>query len=435
MKPRARSRLLATLIMAGTAAGVWACGAVVPEGERSFRDGGDDGEVLPDGRVIVGFDACAACVDDGFGFDAEPPFDGDFFDGDNFDSGFDSEPFDGEFFDVEPFDGGFFDGDDGDPGDGDFFDSEPAPDAGPPWNGGAPVTLAAGEQPVSLAIDTANVYWENNGGAVADCPLSGCPNNTPTFLVGGGGGFFSESIAAGSSIAFFAVSGSVDSCASGGCSFTPAPYWTEPEFDEGGAGDAGGGFVNDIISDSTNLYFTDGLSVYSCPIASTCSSPTALLTTGSGAFEQLAVNAGDVFYVNDDTATPSLHAVPITGGATRLVCKSDLLWDINSIVASSAYVYFTTGDDSSSIYQCPAAGGGKPTVFASDEFPYGLAADGANLYWTNNANPGVIGTCPLGPACMGSRTVASGQDNPAAIAVNATAVYWTTTTAIRSATK
>jgi len=108
---------------------------------------------------------------------------------------------------------------------------------------------------------------------------------------------------------------------------------------------------------------------------------------------------------------------------------------VESMVVTPGYVYFTTGDDPSSIYQCAAAGGGSPAVYATDDQPYGLAADGANLYWTNDISPGNVVTCALGATCDSPRTVASNQSSPQAVAVNATSVYWTTSSAVYRATK
>ncbi len=448
MRPRAKSRWIAALAVAGLVGGGWACGSIAPDGPNSKDRGEGDAMTFPPGTIPeAGFPFEGFEFDGGRGFpfgDGEVGFDARFFDREAFQDGndffedgndlADRNVFDGGFED----DGGFFEDDSGF-----FFDSGP-PDAGPPWDGGAPVTIASGEQePVALALDGTNVYWENSGGTVLACPLAGCPNNVPTLLAFNGQSFFdsSESMAAGSSTAFFLGVSAIDSCPSGGCGLAPKTYWSPVPSDAGLDAsqedfDAGIASPRGVVSDSTSLYFTDGTTVYSCPIASTCSSPKTLFSTPFDSVGSLAVGAGQVYFVeNGEAAEGGILAVPIGGGATaRVVCKSSLLFDVNSIVASGSYVYFTSGDDSSSIYECPA-GGGTATIFASDEFPFALAADSANLYWTNADGAGVIGTCPLGATCTGSRTVASNQDRPNAIAVNATTVYWTTQTAIRSAAK
>jgi hypothetical protein len=445
MKANARYRFVATLSIAGLVGGAWACGATapVPEGQLPGDDEGD-AEELPDGRVIpfpfdtgIRFDG-GFPSDIGFPFDGDVPFDSDF----PFETGFDSDfPFETGFDSDFPFEAGF---DSDFPFDGEF-DSGPPPDAGPPWDGGAPVTIAAGEQqPESLALDDVHVYWQNSGGTVLDCPLSGCPNNVPTLLAFNGEGenyYGLQAIAAGASTVFFITSSaSIDSCGSGGCSLAPATYFADPgsdQFDGGFFFDGGGGSVNNVVNDSSNLYFTDSNSIYSCPIESTCPAAKNLITTDVGGIGVLAVSATEVFYIDESgNLNQRIRAVPIAGGATRVVCKSsNFLYGVNSLVVAGGYVYFTTSNDSSSIYQCLATGGGTPTIFAIDEAPYGLATDGASLYWTNNSSKGLIGTCPIGASCIGSRTIASGQKYPQAIAVNSTAVYWTTQTGIYSAAK
>jgi hypothetical protein len=444
MKASARYRFVATLSIAGLVGGAWACGATapVPEGQLPGDDEGDAYFPTVDARVPPpfgdgGYDAYF--YDDGEPFDEYHPY----YDGEPYYDGYpfnDDEPYDGySFFDGEPYYDGYpYD-------DGGYYDSGPPPDAGPPWDGGAPVTIAAGEQqPESLALDDVHVYWQNSGGTVLDCPLSGCPNNLPTLLAFNGEGenyYGLQAIAAGASTAFFITSSaSIDSCASGGCGLAPATYFADPDseqFDGGFFFDGGGGSVNNVVNDSSNLYFTDSNSIYSCPIESTCPAAKNLITTDVGGIGVLAVSATEVFYVDESgNLNQRIRAVPIAGGAARVVCKSsNFLYGVNSLVVAGGYVYFTTSNDSSSIYQCLAAGGGTPTTFAIDEAPYGLATDGVSLYWTNNSSQGLIGTCPIGASCIGSRTIASGQKYPQAIAVNSTAVYWTTETGIYSAAK
>jgi hypothetical protein len=415
MSVGASSRFLATLLIVGFVCGAWACGATAVEVPDT--ESGPDGQLLP------------IRIDSGFGLDGGLPFDSE-----SFDSGFDGEPIESDLpdsqLDGESSESGF----DGELPDVELFDGEP-PDAGATWDGGVPVNVASGEQPVSLAVDDSNVYWQNAMGTVLDCPLSGCANNVPTLLAlngaGNGGGnevVGLESITASSSTAFFLNSSlNLDLCASGGCDLAPSKFW-----DNGG-----GGSTVALVSDDSNVYFSSFYSVFSCPIGSNClSSYSTLVITESGALNLLALSASEVFYVDGSVdSTQKIHAIPIAGGTSRVVCKSSsgLLALVNSMVVSGGYVYFTTPNDKSGIYGCPAAGGGVPTIFVNDESPYGLAADGANLYWTTNR--GLVGTCPIGATCVGSRTIASGQDSPQAIAVNSTAVYWTTATAIYSAAK
>jgi hypothetical protein len=75
-------------------------------------------------------------------------------------------------------------------------------------------------------------------------------------------------------------------------------------------------------------------------------------------------------------------------------------------------------------------------IYAIDDYPYGLAADDTNLYWTNSiATTGSVRACPLGAECTAPVTVAAGQDDPEPIVVNATTLYWGTVSAIYGASK
>jgi hypothetical protein len=77
-----------------------------------------------------------------------------------------------------------------------------------------------------------------------------------------------------------------------------------------------------------------------------------------------------------------------------------------------------------------ALSGGNPTTIASAQnWPYGIAVDGTNVYWTNFA----LGAAGVGNVMKLPRDgsavaipLATGQTGPDAIAVDATNVYWTT---------
>jgi hypothetical protein len=452
MDPRPRNTVIPALLVGGLVFAAWACGGT---GDTGGNDGSTDApaeEGVSDHHVsdahphdapddVHTRDAKPDVEPFDGGPDVRPPLDGGS-DVKPSDTGSDVRPLEGGFdvrpleggFDVRPLEGGF----DVKPIDSSFDVVPPPIDSpvdSPSFDAGPTVTIATGETPTALAVDDTHVYWENSGGPVLDCPVAGCPGNVPTLLAFNGSGFGLETLAVGASTAFFVdTSSNIDTCASAGCGLAPTTYEAVP--------DAGFFFFStSLVADATNLYFTDGNVVYSCPLGSTCSAPIALYTetSPSASLGALAVSATDVFFVRQ-AGVDSLRSVPIAGGADVVVCataSSGSLSGVQAMVATSTNVYFTSysGFSTNHIYQCPTTGGTKPAIYATDVAPYGLAADAMFLYWTNDIAPGNISACALGTTCPVYSTVATGQNTPSAIAVNSTTIFWTTTTAIYSATK
>ena len=62
------------------------------------------------------------------------------------------------------------------------------------------------------------------------------------------------------------------------------------------------------------------------------------------------------------------------------------------------------------------------TTVASANDPFGIALNGASLYWTNYSDGSVEKVATTGGV---KATIATGQLNPGFIAVDTTSVYWT----------
>jgi hypothetical protein len=312
-------------------------------------------------------------------------------------------------------------------------DAERTYDPPPTWSGGAPVNIESGQQAISLAVDSSEVYWQNPGGSVFACPLDGCADSKPTLLsslIGPASGDL-DTLAAGDGVAvFFTDQGNqISSFAGANPKHSPTTYRTS-------AGLPGLGFVA-LTADATQAYFVDTSitfteTLYSCPLGASCSSAKKLFVDPNGeTLRVLFAEGSDVYFV--DLGTGEIRAVPTHGGTARTVCTSNLLagLQVQALVVAGGHAYFTTSSEPTSVYQCTASGGGDAAVFIQDLQPYALASDGANLYWTNYVDgAGTVVTCALGATCSSPFTVASKQNSPFAIAANAKSVYWATASKI-----
>ena len=114
-----------------------------------------------------------------------------------------------------------------------------------------------------------------------------------------------------------------------------------------------------------------------------------------------------------------------------------------NLVVSNNVAYWTNYASATSggaIMSVSTSGGIPKVVEANQDYPWGIATDGTNLYWTNydqaGANPGTGGPTGLTTATAGAvlqapiaggapKTLASGLTTPFGIATDGTNVYFT----------
>jgi hypothetical protein len=264
--------------------------------------------------------------------------------------------------------------------------------------GPLPAGILATDQmaPIAIAIDSANVYWLNEG------PFSG-----PGGKIGGD-----------------YPAGQVMKCAIAGCGNNPtilASGWRQP----GGLGVVPSG----LMVDNDNVYWVGSSEVFSCAIGG-CGCLPQIIGSGGGAATGVTATAGNVYWTMYDVGQVA-------------VCPSSGCLDGPSILASSQvgpsgitfdanHIYWTNTNGSlvSSPFQRSGVGttvlwtGQAGSTQAQTD---ALAVDAQNLYWTNG-NPegtGSVMKCKKSACEATLVTLADARSSPEGIAVDGTTVYWT----------
>jgi hypothetical protein len=245
-------------------------------------------------------------------------------------------------------------------------------------DGGTPVQLASGQYiPFNIAVNASGVYWLSAGKVMK------------VGLDGGG-----------------------------------APVELASGF--GFAGESPGG----IVVDANDVYWTTGVNgdVTKVPVGGGAAT---MLATGPTAGMAIAVDSQFVYWFG---GSGTLWKVALAGGSPVTVASGvgGLYLDVD---ASSAY--FIGGSIAHSMVQKVALGGGTPTTLApAGIYPWGLAVDADNVYWTTQGDQLTAGTV-LRVAREGGNPIqlATGDTPPVGIAVDANCVYWTEQNAVKKAPK
>jgi hypothetical protein len=125
---------------------------------------------------------------------------------------------------------------------------------------------------------------------------------------------------------------------------------------------------------------------------------------------------GTVLRAEDHLLGPADAAVrTVTRLASGLKNPTDLL-----LVGDFAYV----PDRAGHVVRVPLDGGALEIVTDVDGQPYGLATDGASLYWSVLGNAGGIFAGPLSPSIGKGARFVGGQPDPHFLAVTSDNVYW-----------
>jgi hypothetical protein len=239
-------------------------------------------------------------------------------------------------------------------------------DSGPSDAGSDVVLIEAGLRTFATAVsayavDDANVYFADaNKNAIVVCPHTGC-SSSPTVLATGQ--LYVPSIALDSTTVYWTNTTVVRSCAKNGCNQNPTDIST-PQTN----------FQPSLVAtDGTNVYFTTNNGVFYCSVGGCGGVPPGIASTMQNV----------------------------------------------SITAQGGYTYWSS-QIAGSVFRCSAPCNSGPTLEADASYPWGVAVDSTNLWFTGR---GIVASCPL-TGCNGASTPIASPPFPGYIAVDGTNAYF-----------
>ena len=263
-------------------------------------------------------------------------------------------------------------------------------------------------QAAALAVDDTNIYFADQGlipGVVYQCPKTGC--TTPIVLGPG----YATGIGVDATHVYWNdfSGGTIVSCTIGGCANAPTVIAPNQPNAEG------------LSFDGTHLYWAATGDVLTC-LAPGCASPATLATGQSASITTVASETGSAYWLSSG----SLLGCGATGcGSTPRVVTSNAAG--SSVAVKDGFAYFTNDN---AVISCPTTSTcAFPQTVGSTFVPFGLASDGADVYWLDE-NIADVYRCPV-TGCVGSAVVFADTTavDPAGeiganVALDGEYVYW-----------
>ena len=287
-----------------------------------------------------------------------------------------------------------------------------------------PVTLAATNGLIGLALDSTFIYWaDNEAGAIHKIAKALTQQGTPTVVVAaqnvqgvasdGTYLYWTNKVAAGHVMRALPTGTGLATIASN----QNQPDW--------------------IASNGSTVAWTNqgANQVMAAPVDASNATPVQLNTTGeNGALPAgIAIDSANVYYATKNSGGGLAEAVPIAGGPVSELGSATYV----GIAVDSSNVYWTGGFSNPIVSQNTRAGTTATVkIIATGSAltcPLGIASDGANVYFIDNGTDGagniVAGTgalyrVPIGNGGTLPPALVSGLTDPQGIAVDDSAVYW-----------
>jgi hypothetical protein len=299
--------------------------------------------------------------------------------------------------------------------------------------------VLAQNQPNALAIaaDDVNVYWttsETGGGdgSILQASVSGgeptvlysSPDEVPNAIVAAPGDVFFDTFNLGTDV--------------GRILQVPIGGGTQTVLWEGGFAESPVGLT---LADGT-AYFQDYLptiiepdggpigtaEVFSVPagggnpMALADNQPEYDLAELAELEAPVAVGGSALFFV--DGVDGDVREVPIAGGSVSIFAASQYA---TALATDASNVYWTASPTASTgtVLQEPLDGGSPVTLVSNLDEPDAIAVDATNVYFaTGGSGNGTVARVPIGGGTP--TTLATGQSEPVGIALNSTTVFWVT---------
>ena len=160
----------------------------------------------------------------------------------------------------------------------------------------------------------------------------------------------------------------------------------------------------------------------SCPGG--CTTGECKVTLATGSIVDFDVAGSTVYFIEADEAGVSytIASVPVTGGTPTTILSS-LPYSLSEITADSSSVYFTYQDSSQNGYVARAtiSGGTITTIASNQQVPSTIAVNATTVYWVNGT--GDLGMSPIATPSPQTLTPMAAQAGTG-LALGSTNVYW-----------